>query len=124
MTKQSLPNEPTFFLNFNKESIEPLIDAIVSRYEIDRDELEYLTTSAVGFPADRILFWRPEFSQFHYICAHDTFLNFNYLTHDEPRIEVLRVGSDELEYVYADRINTDILQEFDIAHRGQHSKLL
>lgn len=124
MTKQSLPNEPTFFLNFNKESIKPLIDTIVSRYEIDHDELEFLTTSAVEFPANRILFWRPEFSQFHYICAHDTFLNYNYLTHDEPRIEVLRVGSDELEYVYADRINTDILQEFDIAHCGQHSKLL
>ena len=46
------------------------------------------------------------------------------MAHDEPRIEVLRVGSDELEYVYADRINTDILQEFDIAHCDQHFKLL
>lgn len=124
MLKQSLPNEPTFFLNFNKESIKLMIDAIVSKYEIESAELEYLTTVAIEFPADRILFWRPEFSQFHYICAHDTFLNYSYLTHDEPRIEVLRAGSDELEYVYADRINTDILQEFDIAHLCQQSRLL
>lgn len=113
MSKINLPNESTFFLNFNKESIKPMIDAIIDKYEIEAEELEYLTTVAIEFPADRILFWKPELSQFHYICAHGRFLNYNYLSYGEPRVEVLRSGSDELEDVYADRINTEILREFD-----------
>lgn len=117
MTKQSLPNESTFFLNFNKESIKPMIEAIVSKYEIEAEELEYLTTVAIRFPADRILFWRPEYSQFHYICAHGRFLNYSYLSYNEPRIEVLLSDSDELEDVYADRINTEILREFDAVYK-------
>ena len=116
MTKQNLPNESTFFLNFNKESIRPMIDAIVAKYEIEAEELDYLTTKAVEFPADRILFWRPELSQFNYICAHGRFLNYSYLSYGEPRVEVFGAGSDELEYVYTDRINTEILREFDAVY--------
>lgn len=116
MTKQSLPNKPTYFLNFNKESIEPLIDAIISKYEIAEEELDYLTNVASTFTADRILFWRPELSKFQYVYAHGRFLNYNWLSHDEPEVEVLRSGSDELEFVYTDRINTSIFNEFDSAH--------
>lgn len=116
MSKINLPKESTFFLNFNKESIKPMIDAIIDKYEIEADELEYLTTVAIEFPADRILFWLPDLSQFHYICAHGRFLNFNYLSHGEPRVEVLRAGSNELEFVYTDRINTEILREFDAVY--------
>lgn len=118
MTKQNLPTESTFFLNFNKGSIKPMIYAIVAKYKIEAEELKYLTTEAVEFPANRILFWRPDLSQFHYICAHGMFLNYSYLSHGEPRVEVLRSGSDELEYVYADRINTGILQEFDAVYES------
>lgn len=113
MSKINLPKESTFFLNFNKESIKPMIQAIIDKYEIEADELEYLTTVAIEFPSDRILFWLPDLSQFHYICAHDRFLNYNYLSYDEPRVEVLRASSNELEFVYTDRINTEILREFD-----------
>lgn len=113
MSKINLPKESTFFLNFDKESIKPMIQAIIDKYEIEADELEYLTTVAIEFPADRILFWLPDLSQFHYICAHGRFLNFNYLSYGEPRVEVLRAGSNELEFVYTDRINTEILREFD-----------
>ena len=116
MTKQHLPSESTFFLNFNKESIKPMIDSIIAKYEIDAEELKYLTTKAVEFSADQILFWRPELSQFNYVCAHGRFLNYSYLSYGEPRVEVLRSGSDELEDVYADRINTEILREFDAAY--------
>ena len=116
MNKQSLPNKPTYFLNFNKDSIKPVIDAIIDKYEIDADELEYLTTEAAKFPADRILFWRPELSQFHYVLAHGGFLNYCWLNHDEPQVEVLRPDSTELEFVYTDRINTGIFHEFDFAH--------
>lgn len=116
MTKQHLPSESIFFLDFDKESIKPMIQAIIGKYEIEADELEYLTTVAIEFPADRILFWRPDLSQFHYICAHGRFLNFNYLSYGEPRVEVLRSGADELEDVYADRINTEILREFDAVY--------
>ena len=116
MTKQNLPTESTFFLNFNKESIKPMIDAIIAKYEIEAEELEYLTTKAVTFESDRILFWRPELSQFNYICAHGRFLNNNYLSHGEPRVEVLRADSNELEFVYTDRINTEILREFDAVY--------
>lgn len=116
MTKQHLPSESTFFLNFNKDSIKPMIDAIIAKYEIEAEELEYLTTVAIEFPADRILFWRSELSQFNYVVAHGRFLNYNYLSHGEPRVEVLRSGSDELEDVYADRINTEILREFDAVY--------
>lgn len=116
MSKINLPTESTFFLNFNKESIRPMIEAIVSKYEIKAEELDYLTTKAVEFPADRILFWRPELSQFNYICAHGRFLNYSYLSYDEPRVEVLWSDSDELEYVYTDRINTEILREFDAVY--------
>lgn len=116
MTKQNLPSESTFFLNFNKDSIKPMIDAIIAKYEIDAEELKYLTTVAIEFPADRILFWRPDLSQFHYICAHGRFLNFSYLSYGEPRVEVLRSESNKLEDVYADRINTEILREFDAVH--------
>lgn len=116
MTKQNLPSESTFFLNFNKESIKPMIDAIIAKYEIDAEELKYLTTKAVEFSADQILFWRPELSQFNYICAHGRFLNYNYLSYSEPRVEVLRAGSNELEFVYTDRINTEILREFDAVY--------
>ena len=118
MTKQSLPNKPTYFLNFNKESIEPLIDTIISKYEIDDEELEYLKTVAITYNADRILFWRPELSKFQYVYAHGRFLNYNWLSHDEPEVEVLRSGSDELEFVYTDRINTSIFNEFDSAHNN------
>lgn len=116
MTKQSLPTESTFFLNFNKESIKSMIDAIIAKYEIDAEELEYLTTKAVTFESDRILFWRPEYSQFHYVIAHDRFLNYCWLSHGEPRVEVLLSGSDELAFVYTDRINTEILREFDAVY--------
>lgn len=116
MTKQSLPKEQTYFLNFNRDSIKPMIDAIISTYEIPAEELEYLKNEAVKFEADRILFWRPEYSQFHYVIAHERFLNYNWLSHGEPRVEVLRTQSDELEYVYTDRINTEIFNEFDRAH--------
>lgn len=116
MTKQSLPNKPTYFLNFNKESIKPLIDAIISKYEIDEEELAYLETVAITYESDRILFWRPELSQFHYVNAHGGFLNYCWLSHDEPEVEVLRSGSNELEFVYTDRINTGIFNEFDDAH--------
>lgn len=117
MTKQNFPTESTFFLNFNKESIKPMIDAIIAKYEIDAEELKYLTTVAIEFPADRILFWRPELSQFNYVVAHGRFLNYNYLSHGEPRVEVLRAGSNELEFVYTDRINTEILREFDAVYK-------
>lgn len=116
MTKQHLPDESIFFLNFNKESIKPMIQAIIAKYEVEAEELEYLTTVAIEFPADRILFWRPDLSQFHYICAHGRFLNYNYLSYGEPRVEVLRASSNELEFVYTDRINTEILREFDAAY--------
>lgn len=116
MSKINLPKESTFFLNFNKESIKPMIDAIIAKYEIEADELEYLTTVAIEFPADRILFWRSELSQFNYVVAHGRFLNYNYLSHGEPRVEVLRAGSNELEFVYTDRINTEILREFDAVY--------
>lgn len=116
MTKQSLPKEQTYFLNFNRDSIKPMIDAIISTYEIPAEELEYLKTEAMKFPANRILFWRPEYLQFHYVTAHDRFLNYHWLIQGEPRVEVLRAQSDELEYVYTDRINTEIFNEFDRAH--------
>ena len=116
MTKQSLPNKPTYFLNFNKDSIKPLIEAIISKYEIDEEELEYLETVASTYEADRILFWRPELSQFNYVVAHGGFLNYNWSSHNQPDVEVLRHGSTELEFVYTDKINTDIFHEFDVAH--------
>jgi len=116
MTKQSLPNKPTYFLNFSKESIKPLIDAIISKYEIDEEELAYLESVAIAYNADQILFWRPELSQFHFVCAHDRFLNYCWLSHDQPEVEVLRSGSNELEFVYTDKINTEIFHEFDVAH--------
>lgn len=116
MTKQNLPTESTFFLNFNKESIKPMIDSIIAKYEIDAEELKYLTTKAVEFSADRIIFWRSELSQFNYVAAHGRFLNYNYLSHGEPRVEVLRADPNELEFVYTDRINTEILREFDAVH--------
>ena len=34
MTKLNLPDEPTYFMNFNQDSIEPLIEAIIQKYEI------------------------------------------------------------------------------------------
>ena len=116
MTKQSLPTESTFFLNFNKESIKPMIQSIIDKYEIESEELEYLTTVAIEFPADRILFWRPDLSQFHYICAHGRFLNYSYLSYDSPEVEVFEPESNKLVSVYADRINTEILREFDAVH--------
>lgn len=116
MLKQSLPNEPTFFLNFNKESIKPIIQSIIDKYEIESAELEYLTTVAIEFPADRILFWRPDLSQFHYICAHGRFLNYNYLSYNSLEVEVFEPESNKLVSVYADRINTEILREFDAVY--------
>ena len=116
MTKQSLPNKPTYFLNFNNESIKPMIDAIIAKYEIDANELHYLKHESATFPADRILFWKPEQLQFHYVNAHGGFLNYCWLSHDEPEVEVLRSDSNELEFVYTDRINTGIFNEFDAAH--------
>ena len=47
MSKINLPSKPTYFLNFNKESIKPMIQAIIDKYEIKSTELEYLTTKAV-----------------------------------------------------------------------------
>ena len=116
MTKQSLPNKPTYFLNFNKESIKPLIDAIIAKYEIDEEELAYLETVVSTYESDRILFWRPELSQFHYVVAHGGFLNYSWLSHNQPEVEVLRSSSNELEFVYTDKINTDIFNEFDASH--------
>lgn len=116
MNKQSLPNKPTYFLNFNKDSIKPMIDAIIDKYEIDEEELAYLESVAITYESDRILFWRPELSQFHYVIAHGGFLNYCWLNHDEPQVEVLRPNSAELEFVYTDRINTGIFHEFDSAH--------
>lgn len=113
MSKINLPKEPTYFLNFNKESIKPMIDAIVAKYQIESEELEYLTTKAVTFESDRILFWRPELSQFHYVIAHGRFLNYNYLSHNEPKVEVFEPKLNSLVSVYTDRINTEILREFD-----------
>lgn len=113
MSKINLPKEPTFFLNFDKESIKPMIDAIVAKYEIESSELEYLITKAVTFESDRILFWQPEYSQFYYICAHGRFLNYNYLYYNEPEVEVFEPKLNSLVSVYADRINTEILREFD-----------
>ena len=116
MTKQSLPNKPTYFLNFNKKSIKPLIDAIIARYEIDEEELTYLETVASTYESDRILFWRPELSQFNYVVAHGGFLNYNWLSHNQPEVMILLAGSTELEFVYTDKINTEIFHEFDAAH--------
>lgn len=113
MSKINLPKEPTYFLNFNKESIKPMIDAIVAKYQIESEELEYLTAKAVTFESDRILFWRPEYSQFQYVIAHGGFLNYNYLSHNEPKVEVFEPKLNSLVSVYADRINTEILREFD-----------
>ena len=113
MSKINLPKEPTYFLNFNKESIKPMINAIVAKYQIESEELEYLTTKAVTFESDRILFWLPEYSQFYYICAHGRFLNYNYLYYNEPEVEVFEPKLNSLVSVYADRINTEILREFD-----------
>ena len=117
MTKQNLPTESTFFLNFNKESIKPMIQAIIDKYEIEAEELEYLMTEAVTFESDRILFWRPELSQFNYVIAHGRFLNYSYLSHNSPEVEVFEPESNELVSVYADRINTEILREFDAVYR-------
>ena len=116
MAKQNLPTESTFFLNFNKESIKPMIDAIIAKYEIEAEELKYLTTKAVEFSADQILFWRSELSQFNYICAHGRFLNYSYLSHNEPEVEVFEPKLNSLVSVYADRINTEILREFDAVY--------
>lgn len=116
MNKQSLPNKPTYFLNFNKDSIKPMIDAIIAKYEIDADELHYLKAEAATFPADRILFWQPERLQFHYVNAHGRFLNYCWLSHDQPEVEVFQPDSNELEFVYTDKINTEIFREFDAAH--------
>ena len=116
MTKLNLPNEPTYFMNFNQDSIEPLIQAIIKKYEIPDVELEYLKTIAIEFPAYRILFWRPELAQFHYVIAQGGFLNYCWLSHDQPDIMVLRAGSTDLEYVYTDKINLEILTEFDKSH--------
>lgn len=116
MTKLNLPDEPTYFMNFNQDSIEPLIEAIIQKYEIQDAELEYLKTEAINYPADRILFWRPEISAFHYVIGHGRFLNYCWLSHDQPRVEVLDAGSTELVHVYTDKINMGILHEFDVAH--------
>lgn len=116
MTKQSLPNKPTYFLNFNKDSIEPLIDAIIAKCEIDEEELAYLETVASTHESDRILFWRPELSQFHYVVAHGGFPNYNWLSHNQPEVMILLVDSTELEFVYTDKTNTEIFHEFDAAH--------
>ena len=116
MTKLNLPDEPTYFMNFNQDLIEPLIEAIIQKYEIQDAELDYLKTAAIQFPADRVLFWRPEFAQFHYVVARGGFLNYCWLSHDQPRVEVLDAGSTELVHVYTDKINMGILHEFDVAH--------
>lgn len=116
MTKQCLPNKPIYFLNFNKESIKPLIDAIIAKYEIDEEELDFLTNVASTYKSDRILFWRPELSHFNYVVAHGRFLNYNWLIHAQPEVMVLLSGSTELEFVYTDKINTSIFHEFDSAH--------
>lgn len=116
MTKLNLPDEPTYFMNFNQDSIEPLIEAIIQKYEIQDAELEYLKTEAINYPADRILFWRPEHSAFYCVDAHGGFLNYCWLSHDQPRVEVLDAGSTELVHVYTDKINMGILHEFDVAH--------
>ena len=116
MTKLNLPDEPTYFMNFNQDSIEPLIEAIIQKYEIQDAELEYLKTEAINYPADRILFWRPEHSAFYCVDAHGGFLNYCWLSHDQPRVEVLDAGSTESVYVYTDKINMGILHEFDVAH--------
>lgn len=115
MTKLNLPGEPTYFMNFNQDSIEPLIEAIIQKYEIQDAELEYLKTEAINYPADRILFWRPEHSAFYCVDAHGGFLNYCWLSHDQPRVEVLDAGSTELVHVYTDKINMGILHEFDVA---------
>lgn len=73
-------------------------------------------TDAITYEADRILFWRPELSQFNYVVAHGGFLNYSWLSHTQPDVEVLRSGSNELEFVYTDKINTSIFNEFDAAH--------
>lgn len=117
MSKINLPSKPTYFLNFNKESIKPMIQAIIDKYEIKSTELEYLTTKAVTFESDRILFWRPELSQFNYVIAHGRFLNYTYLSHNEPEVEVFEPKLNELVSVYADRINTEILREFDAVYK-------
>ena len=116
MTKQSLPNKPTYFLNFNKESIKPLIDAIIAKYEIDEAELSYLEAVASTYEPDRILFWRSELLQFNYVVAHGRFLNYSWLSHNQPEVMILLAGSNELEFVYTDKINTGIFNEFDAAH--------
>lgn len=116
MTKLNLPDEPTYFMNFNQDSIEPLIEAIIQKYEIQDAELEYLKTESINYPADRILFWRPEHSAFYCVDTHGGFLNYCWLSHDQPRVEVLDAGSTELVHVYTDKINMGILHEFDVAH--------
>lgn len=116
MTKQELPKVPTYFLNFNRDSIEHLIKAIISKYDIHEVEIEYLKTEVSKFPADRILYWIPQYREFHYVSAHGRFLNYCWLNHDEPEVEVLHEESDNLEFVYTDKINTDIFDEFDTAH--------
>ena len=116
MTKLNLPDEPTYFMNFNRDSIEPLVQAIIEKYEIPDSEIAYLKSLAVKYPADRILFWRPEISAFHYVIGHGGFLNYCWLSHDQPRVEVLDAGSTELVHVYTDKINMGILHEFDVAH--------
>lgn len=116
MTKLNLPDEPTYFMSFNRDSIKPMIQAILDAYDIPDSEAEYLKTEAINYPADRVLFWRPEFAQFHYVVAHGGFLNYCRLGHDQPRVEVLDAGSTELVHVYTDKINMGILHEFDVAH--------
>ena len=116
MTKLNLPDEPTYFMNFNRDSIKPMIQAILDAYDIPDSEAEYLKTEAINYPADRILFWRPEHSAFYCVDAHGRFLNYSWLSHDQPRVEVLDTGSTELESVYTDKINLEILTEFDKAH--------
>ena len=116
MTKLNLPDEPTYFMNFNQGSIEPMIKAILDTYDIPDSETAYLKSLAVKYPADRILFWRPEISAFHYVIGHGGFLNYCWLSHDQPRVEVLDAGSTELAHVYTDKINMGILHEFDVAH--------
>lgn len=70
MTKQSLPNESTFFLNFNKESIKPMIDAIIAKYEIEAEELEYLTTKAVNVRVrSNLILAARTFSVSLYLCT-------------------------------------------------------
>lgn len=109
--KKKLPKEDTYFIVFGKNNTPKLVEQLVEHYEMPDEEVSWLLNIAVELNCNT-LFWRGDRDCFNYVHGYGSFLEYCWLSHNQPNVIVFEEGRGFYDF-YTDKINTSVFYELE-----------